>query len=100
MWNGNLAAALLTDCNDTRRRMNVLKGFHYPLTRKGKSTLNPPSPWYYSSDFLNIEFWADPAALVAMLPTGLDPDASADGHAKRDLLRLAVLGFKFSVYLC
>jgi hypothetical protein len=32
----------------------MLKGFNYPLTPKGKSTLNPPPPWYYSSDFLNI----------------------------------------------
>jgi hypothetical protein len=32
------------------------KGFNYPLTPKGKSTLNPPPPWYYSSDFLDVEF--------------------------------------------
>src|SRR5271154_5719472 len=57
------------------------KGFNYPLTPKGKSTLNPPPPWYYSADFLNIEFWADPAAVKATLPTGLDPDPKAEGHA-------------------
>jgi hypothetical protein len=34
-----------------------LKGFNYPLTPKGQSTLNPPPPWYYSSDFLDVEFW-------------------------------------------
>jgi hypothetical protein len=27
----------------------MLKGFNYPFTPKGKSTLNPPPPWYYSS---------------------------------------------------
>jgi len=59
----------------------MLKGFHYPLTPKGKSTLNPPPPWYYSSDFLNIEFWADPSAVTATLPNGLDPDPKAEGHA-------------------
>lgn len=59
----------------------MLKGFHYPLTPAGKSTLNPPPPWYYSSDFLNIEFWADPAAVRAILPPGLDPDTAAQGHA-------------------
>jgi len=32
-----------------------MKGFNYPLTPKGKSTLNPRPPWYYSADFLNIE---------------------------------------------
>src|ERR1700678_3132778 len=51
----------------------MLKGFNYPLTPKGKSTLNPTPPWYYSSDFLNIEFWAEPAAVAAVLPPGLDP---------------------------
>jgi acetoacetate decarboxylase len=59
----------------------VLKGFNYPLTPKGKSTLNPLPPWYYSSDFLNIEFWADPSVVAATLPAGLDPDPSAAGHA-------------------
>lgn len=59
----------------------MLKGFNYPLTPKGKSTLNPAPPWYYSADFLNIEFWADPSAVAATLPTGLDPDPKAEGHA-------------------
>ena len=59
----------------------MLQGFHYPLTPKGKSTLNPLPPWHYSADFLSIEFWADPAAVRAILPEGLDPDAAADGHA-------------------
>jgi acetoacetate decarboxylase len=58
-----------------------LKGFNYPLTPKGKSTLNPSPPWYYSADFLNIEFWSHPSVVAALLPTGLDPDRSANGHA-------------------
>src|SRR5262249_5007963 len=64
----------------TKRRTSMLKGFNYPLTPKGKSTLNPLPPWYYSADFLNIEFWSHPSALAALLPTGLDPDPSANGH--------------------
>jgi acetoacetate decarboxylase len=59
----------------------MLKGFNYPLTPKGMSTLNPPPPWYYSSDFLHIEFWANPASVAAILPAGLDPDRSANGRA-------------------
>jgi hypothetical protein len=59
----------------------MLQGFHYPLTPKGKSTLNPLPPWHYSADFLSMEFWADPAAVRALLPKGLDPDPAADGHA-------------------
>ena len=58
----------------------MLKGFNYPLTPKGKSSLNPPPPWYYSADFLSIEFWSDPSAVAALLPRGLDPDPSANGH--------------------
>src|SRR3954451_16061761 len=59
----------------------MLKGFNYPLTPQGMSTLNPPPPWHYSSDFLNIEFWADPTSVAAILPPGLDLDRSANGHA-------------------
>jgi hypothetical protein len=58
----------------------MLKGFNYPLTPKGKSTLNPSPPWHYSADFLDIEFWAEPAAMAAVLPEGLDPDSSTNGH--------------------
>jgi acetoacetate decarboxylase len=58
----------------------MLKGFNYPLTPKGKSTLNPPPPWHYSADFLNIEFWASPAVVAALLPDGLDADTSANGR--------------------
>ncbi len=58
----------------------MLKGFNYPLTPKGKSTLNPPPPWHYSSDFLDIEFWSEPSAVAALLPPGLDPDPSPKGH--------------------
>jgi acetoacetate decarboxylase len=58
----------------------MLSGFNYPLTPKGKSTLNPPPPWYYSADFLSIEFWANPTAVAALLPEGLDLDPSANGH--------------------
>src|SRR5580693_7252592 len=59
----------------------MLKGFNYPLTPKGKSTLNPPPPWYYSSDFLNIEFWSKPSAVAAVLPPRLERCRSANGHA-------------------
>src|SRR3954454_10767970 len=61
-------------------RSDALKGFNYPLSPKGKSTLNPRPPWHYSADFLDIEFWAEPSAVAALLPVGLDPDPSAEGH--------------------
>jgi hypothetical protein len=53
----------------------MLEGFNYPLTPKGKSTLNPLPPWYYSADFLDVEFWSDPGAVAALLPEGFDRDA-------------------------
>ncbi|TMD83380.1 MAG: acetoacetate decarboxylase [Chloroflexi bacterium] len=74
MWHRECTAA------SARRRTPTVKGFNYPLTPKGKSTLNPRPPWYYSADFLNIEFWAEPSAVAALLPAGLDPDLSAKGH--------------------
>ena len=58
----------------------MLNGFNYPLTPKGRSTLNPPPPWYYSSDFLDVEFWSDPSAVAALLPVGLDQNRAAHGH--------------------
>jgi hypothetical protein len=60
----------------------MLTGFNYPLTPKGRSTLNPPPPWHYSADFLSIEFWAEPAAVSALLPRGLEPDRQANGRAE------------------
>lgn len=59
----------------------MLKGFHYPLTATGKASLNQLPPWYYSSDFLAIEFWADPAKVAELLPEGLAPDVAAGGRA-------------------
>ena len=46
----------------------MLKGFNYLLTPKERSTLKQSPPWYYSSDFLTIEFWSDPASATAVLP--------------------------------
>jgi hypothetical protein len=59
-------------------KKGTLKGFNYQLTLKGKSTLNPSPAWYYSSDFLSVEFWSHPAAVKALLPNGLEADPSAN----------------------
>jgi acetoacetate decarboxylase len=58
----------------------MLRGFNYPLTPKGESTLNPRPPWHYSADFLSIEFWAAPGVVESLLPEGISPDPSADGR--------------------
>jgi acetoacetate decarboxylase len=59
----------------------MLKGFHCPLTPTGKASLNPSPPWHYSSDFLAIEFWAEPARVAELLPEDLIPDTAANGRA-------------------
>jgi acetoacetate decarboxylase len=59
----------------------MLKGFSVPLTPQGKSALAAPPPWHYSSDCLAIEYWADPAAIAALLPPGVTPDEKSAGRA-------------------
>ena len=41
--------------------------------REGRASLVPRPPWHYVGDFLVIEFWAEPAAVAALLPPGLAP---------------------------
>jgi acetoacetate decarboxylase len=59
----------------------MLKGFSVPLTPQGKSTLTPLPPWHYSSDCIAIEYWADPAAIAALLPPGIALDTKSGGRA-------------------
>ena len=59
----------------------MLKGFSVPLTPDGKSALANLPPWHYSSDCIAIEYWADPAAIAALLPPGLTPDEKSAGRA-------------------
>jgi acetoacetate decarboxylase len=59
----------------------MLHGFSVPLSPQGQSALVSPPPWHYSSDCLAIEYWADPAAIAALLPPGLTPDETSRGRA-------------------
>ena len=59
----------------------MLKGFTVPLSPDGKAALAGMSPWHYSSDCTVIEYWADPAALAALLPPGLAVDPKSEGRA-------------------
>ena len=59
----------------------MLKGFTVPRTPQGRSSIDPPPPWHYSSDVLAVEFWADPKVTASMLPRGLSPDPKTNGHA-------------------
>jgi acetoacetate decarboxylase len=48
-------------------------GYSLPLSPRGTASLVPAPPWHYVGDFLVIEYWADPAAVAAVLPEGLEP---------------------------
>ena len=50
-------------------------GYSLPLSPGGTASLVPAPPWHYVGDFLVIEYWADPAAVAAVLPEGLEPHA-------------------------
>ena len=59
----------------------MLKGYMVPRSPLGQASIDPPPPWHYSGDVLAVEFWADPATTTSMLPDGLSPDPSTNGHA-------------------
>ena len=59
----------------------MLKGFTVPKSPFGQAALTPPPPWHYSSDVVGVEFWTDPEATAATLPSGLSPDPKSNGHA-------------------
>ena len=50
-----------------------LKGYCYPLTPEGRSSLMGPPPWHYATDYLNILFRVDPARVRPFLPEPLEP---------------------------
>jgi acetoacetate decarboxylase len=59
----------------------MLKGFTVPKSPFGQAALTPPPPWHYSGNAVGVEFWTDPAATAATLPSGLSPDPESNGHA-------------------
>jgi acetoacetate decarboxylase len=57
----------------------TLQGWSLPLSPGGRAALVPPPPWHFSGDAIGIDFRADPAAVAAVLPEGLEP--AGDGAA-------------------
>jgi acetoacetate decarboxylase len=51
----------------------TLKGWSLPLSPGGTAALVPAPPWHFSGEALGIDFLADPAAVAAVLPDGLEP---------------------------
>ncbi len=56
-------------------------GYTVPLSPEGRAALVQAPPWHYVGDFLVIEYWADPAAVAAVLPQGLEPYPDDPGRA-------------------
>jgi acetoacetate decarboxylase len=52
--------------------MTDMKGFFYPRTAGGGSSLIPSPPWYYSGDLLTVEYRTDPARVAELLPPPLE----------------------------
>ena len=51
----------------------TLKGYSLPRSPNGMASLVPSPPWHYVGDLLVLEYWADPAAVAAVLPPGMEP---------------------------
>jgi len=52
-------------------RFTASQGFFGPFSKDGKASVAPYPPWHYAADFITIEYWAEPAAVEALLPPGL-----------------------------
>ncbi|MUN38832.1 acetoacetate decarboxylase family protein [Actinomadura litoris] len=53
--------------------MASVRGFLFPKTATGRSSLIPNPPWHYSGDLLTVEYRTDPARVAALLPAPLSP---------------------------
>ena len=51
----------------------TLQGWSLPLSPGGGASLVPPPPWHFSGEALGIDFRAEPSAVAAVLPPGLEP---------------------------
>jgi acetoacetate decarboxylase len=61
--------------------MGELQGYSLPRSPEGRASLVPRPPWHYVGDFLVLEFWAEPDAVAAVLPHGLEPYPEDPGRA-------------------
>ena len=55
-----------------------LKGYCYPLTPAGRAALCGAPPWHYATEYLNVAYRTDPAAIAACLPEPLAPGPEPD----------------------
>ena len=59
-------------------RINDLKGFCYPLSPEGRSSVVGPMPWHYATEYTTIAYHADPDEIAKWLPYPLEPGPNPD----------------------
>jgi Acetoacetate decarboxylase (ADC) len=59
----------------------VVQGYSLPQSPEGRASLVPRPPWHYAGDMLVLEYWADPEAVAAVLPRGLELFPDDPGRA-------------------
>ncbi|MDA8370731.1 MAG: acetoacetate decarboxylase family protein [Nocardiopsaceae bacterium] len=59
--------------------MATVRGYFYPKTATGQSSIIPPPPWHYSGDLLTVEYRTDPDRVRELLPEPLEPAAEDPG---------------------
>jgi acetoacetate decarboxylase len=77
----SIAAGFDTLDDENTQESMMLKGFTVPKSPFGQAALTPPPPWHYSGDAVGVQFWAEPEAAAATLPSGLSPDPKSNGRA-------------------
>ena len=71
--------------------MTDVKGFFYPRTAEGRSSIIPDPPWFYSGDLLTVEYRTDPERVAELLPGPAGARAGGPRRGRTDLGRLAVV---------
>jgi len=59
-------------------KITDLKGYSYPLTPRGISSIVGDLPWHYGTEYVHIAYRADPDAIAAYLPEPLTPGPEPD----------------------
>jgi len=52
--------------------MTDVKGFFYPRSSQGSSSIIPNPPWFYSGDLLTVEYRTNPERVAELLPAPLE----------------------------
>src|SRR6202045_1283429 len=80
-WRLNLSASqgrVNPPPTSSQSAVNRIRGFCYPLTPGGVSSLVGDLPWHYATEYLTIAYRTDPAAIAAYLPEPLAPGPEPD----------------------